>query len=161
MSTVTGLLIAGAVLFFIIFLVLEIKLREGVEQQRADEQEKYRRRMVECGYPPETIDLLREADQLRKLDGALNSSVKAPTPELIEWISYLAMRFLITVVLLVVGVYIILSSQFTPTDKHWAYGTVGTLVGYWLRPWPSKAREALPAHLKSKTRRSRPRDKKK
>jgi hypothetical protein len=44
------------------------------------------------------------------------------------------MRFLITCLLLGAGLYIILSSQYTPSDKNWAYGTIGTLVGYWLRP---------------------------
>jgi hypothetical protein len=44
------------------------------------------------------------------------------------------MRFFITCALLVGGLYVILSTYYTPDDKNWAYGTIGTLLGYWLRP---------------------------
>lgn len=43
------------------------------------------------------------------------------------------MRFLITCALLVAGLYVILSTHYAPDDKNWAYGTIGVLVGYWLR----------------------------
>src|SRR4051812_34723650 len=39
-----------------------------------------------------------------------------------------------TAILLIAGLYIILSSSYSAADKHWAYGIVGTLVGFWLRP---------------------------
>jgi hypothetical protein len=35
-------------------------------------------------------------------------------------------------VLLFAAVWRILSKRYTPTDRHWAYGTIGTLVGFWL-----------------------------
>jgi hypothetical protein len=37
----------------------------------------------------------------------------------------------LTIILLVAGLYVILSKQYEPSDKHWAFGTIGTLVGYW------------------------------
>ncbi len=45
-----------------------------------------------------------------------------------------AMKISISVVLLGASVYVILSTKYGPKDKHWAYGTVGTLLGFWLRP---------------------------
>jgi uncharacterized membrane protein len=45
-----------------------------------------------------------------------------------EWV-----EIIISVVLLVASLFIVLSSKYGPTDKHWAYGTIGTLVGFWLR----------------------------
>lgn len=43
-------------------------------------------------------------------------------------------QFLLSVILLGAGLYVILSKQYDASDKHWAYGIVGTLVGFWLRP---------------------------
>lgn len=40
----------------------------------------------------------------------------------------------ITFVLLLPSLFIILSSRFAPNDKHWAYATVGTILGFWLKP---------------------------
>jgi ABC-type sulfate transport system permease subunit len=45
-----------------------------------------------------------------------------------------SMKQAISLALLAASIYIILSSRFGPKDKHWAYGTVGTLLGYWLKP---------------------------
>jgi hypothetical protein len=45
-----------------------------------------------------------------------------------EWV-----EIIISVVLLVASLFIVLSSKYGPTDKHWAYSTIGTLVGFWLR----------------------------
>ena len=28
---------------------------------------------------------------------------------------------------------VILSKQYTPADTNWAYGTVGTVIGFWLK----------------------------
>jgi hypothetical protein len=38
-----------------------------------------------------------------------------------------------TVVLLAGALFVILANKYTPTDKHWAYATIGTLIGYWLK----------------------------
>ena len=39
----------------------------------------------------------------------------------------------ITVVLLLAALYVILSKEYEPADKHWAFGVVGTITGYWFR----------------------------
>jgi hypothetical protein len=46
----------------------------------------------------------------------------------------LAMKILISVVVLGVALYVILAKRYTPRDKHWAYGAVGLITGYWLKP---------------------------
>ena len=36
-------------------------------------------------------------------------------------------------VVLVASLFVILSEQYTPQDSHWAYGALGTVMGFWLR----------------------------
>jgi hypothetical protein len=43
-------------------------------------------------------------------------------------------QYVVTAVLLAAGLFVILSKRYPPKDKHWAYGVVGTVVGFWLRP---------------------------
>jgi preprotein translocase subunit SecF len=43
------------------------------------------------------------------------------------------MRILVTIVLLTAALFVILSKRFQPKDKHWAYATIGTLIGFWLK----------------------------
>jgi hypothetical protein len=43
------------------------------------------------------------------------------------------MRIIISLMLLPCALFIILSSRYKPTDKHWAYATVGTIIGFWLK----------------------------
>ncbi len=40
------------------------------------------------------------------------------------------MRVVISILLLGGALFVILLKRYTPTDRHWAYGTIGTLVGY-------------------------------
>ena len=44
-----------------------------------------------------------------------------------------AMQVLLSLILLAASVFVILAKRFGPKDKHWAYGTVGTLIGFWLK----------------------------
>ena len=43
------------------------------------------------------------------------------------------MQIGITLLLLAASLFVILSSRYEPKDKNWAYATVGTLVGFWLK----------------------------
>lgn len=43
------------------------------------------------------------------------------------------LKGLISVVLLAAALWVILSQRYQATDKHWAYGTIGTLIGFWLK----------------------------
>ena len=38
----------------------------------------------------------------------------------------------ISAALLLAALYVILSKRYTMADKHWAYTTIGTIVGFWL-----------------------------
>jgi len=42
------------------------------------------------------------------------------------------MPVVVSLVLLIAALWVILSKRYTPTDRHWAYGSVGTIVGFWL-----------------------------
>jgi hypothetical protein len=35
--------------------------------------------------------------------------------------------------LLLASLFVILAERYTLADKHWAYGTTGTIVGFWLK----------------------------
>lgn len=39
----------------------------------------------------------------------------------------------ISLIVLSAALYVILSKKYTPKDKHWAYATIGTVLGFWLR----------------------------
>lgn len=39
----------------------------------------------------------------------------------------------ISIVVLAVGLFIILSQKFGEDEKKWAYGSIGTVIGYWFR----------------------------
>ena len=38
-----------------------------------------------------------------------------------------------SIALIVAGLFVILSGKYAPIDKHWAYATIGTIVGHWLK----------------------------
>ncbi len=39
----------------------------------------------------------------------------------------------LSIVLTIASVFLILSKSYGPKDKHWAYATIGTILGFWLR----------------------------
>jgi hypothetical protein len=44
------------------------------------------------------------------------------------------MQIDMSVVLLAASLFVILWRGYAPKDKHWAYGTIGTLIGFWFHP---------------------------
>jgi hypothetical protein len=73
--------------------------------------------------------------------------LRAPSME--SALSPSSMIPILTLILLGASLFVILSKQYDAADKHWAYGTVGTLIGYWLRPQhPARARR-FPKNRKS------------
>ena len=42
------------------------------------------------------------------------------------------MQGVISIVVLAASLFVILSKRYSPRDKHWAYATVGTILGFWL-----------------------------
>jgi len=45
----------------------------------------------------------------------------------------------LSLVLLLASLFVILSKLYEPGEKHWAYGIIGTLIGFWLKPVPSRS----------------------
>lgn len=43
-----------------------------------------------------------------------------------------AMRMVITAVVLVSALYVVLSKGYEPDTEKWAFGTIGLLIGYWM-----------------------------
>jgi hypothetical protein len=43
------------------------------------------------------------------------------------------MRVFVSIVILGCAVYIVLSHSYDLQEKHWAYGSLGTILGFWLR----------------------------
>jgi isoprenylcysteine carboxyl methyltransferase (ICMT) family protein YpbQ len=39
----------------------------------------------------------------------------------------------VTAILLIATLLVILSKRYAAADKHWAYATIGTIVGFWLK----------------------------
>src|ERR1039457_5898461 len=42
------------------------------------------------------------------------------------------MQVVLSVTVGAAALFVILSRRFTPRDKHWAYATLGTIIGFWL-----------------------------
>ena len=49
----------------------------------------------------------------------------------VDWKFYT--QIVLSLVLLVVGLYVILSKQYDAADTNWSYGIVGTVIGFWLK----------------------------
>jgi hypothetical protein len=39
----------------------------------------------------------------------------------------------ISLIILSASLFVILTKRYTPTDRHWAYGALGTVIGFWLK----------------------------
>lgn len=57
-----------------------------------------------------------------------------PTPEVPAAMNYpLIAQLVISAILLAAALFVILTKKYPPQDKHWAYGALGTVVGFWLK----------------------------
>jgi hypothetical protein len=45
----------------------------------------------------------------------------------------LAMQVFVSVLLLSATLYVVLSKKYDAKDKHWAYTTIGLILGFWLK----------------------------
>lgn len=45
----------------------------------------------------------------------------------------LTISVVISLIVLAPALWVILSKRYSPREKHWAYATIGTIVGFWLR----------------------------
>jgi len=44
------------------------------------------------------------------------------------------MMFIVSITVLFSGLYIILSNQYENSEQKWAFGAIGSILGFWLRP---------------------------
>ena len=57
-----------------------------------------------------------------------------PGPEPAASLSYaLGAQLVISAVLLIAALFVILTKKYPAQDKHWAYGALGTIIGFWLK----------------------------
>ena len=49
-----------------------------------------------------------------------------------------AMSVIVSVALLAGGLYVVLFGAYSAGDKNWAYGALGALLGYWVKPQPAR-----------------------
>jgi hypothetical protein len=45
----------------------------------------------------------------------------------------LVMQIVVSLALLLACLLVVLSNKYDPNSKHWAFGMLGTIVGFWLR----------------------------
>jgi len=45
----------------------------------------------------------------------------------------LIMQMVLSLIVIGAGLFMILSKRYDASNEHWAYGTVGTVVGFWLK----------------------------
>ena len=66
--------------------------------------------------------------------GPITGGVSLPTPALfvVSESIRLGMTFTVTILVLAASLYIILTKKYADADKKWAYGAIGTILGYWL-----------------------------
>jgi hypothetical protein len=55
-----------------------------------------------------------------------------PKPEISKK-SNSQMQIAVTLILLIASLFVILSAQYDANSKHWAFATVGTILGFWLK----------------------------
>lgn len=60
----------------------------------------------------------------------------APEPwiERAKPVVHLGMQVLLSLVLVAGALFVILSGKYDDATQKWAYGIVGTVIGYWLNP---------------------------
>jgi hypothetical protein len=54
-------------------------------------------------------------------------------PRLIAPLASLIMQVVLSLVVIGAGLYMILSGRYDASNQHWAYGIIGTVVGFWLK----------------------------
>ena len=60
-------------------------------------------------------------------------SLKAQRGAAVSSLVPLIMQVVVTLALLAAGLFIVLSSSYTPQAQHWGYGTLGSILGFWLK----------------------------
>jgi hypothetical protein len=49
------------------------------------------------------------------------------------WTPMLIVQAAMTIIFVGACIYVIVSKRFGPAERNWAFGTLGTILGFWLR----------------------------
>jgi hypothetical protein len=49
------------------------------------------------------------------------------------WTPALTIQAIVTVIFITASLFIVLSKRYASAERHWAYGALGTILGFWLR----------------------------
>ena len=79
---------------------------------------------------PEATNLYFGASFLRRLGPFPHSYLGPDVPFSLRWI--ILIPVLLTLLALSTGLYAIASRKYQDSQKKWAYGAVGIILGYWL-----------------------------
>jgi hypothetical protein len=84
-------------------------------------------------WPPLIIVTILVAGIVASLVSMRLEKPGAPDTSWIEALVPLFMQVLMSIALLGASLYVILSGKYQTPDQHWAYGTIGTVMGFWLK----------------------------
>ena len=63
-----------------------------------------------------------------------SSIVPAPDRETANMaVALLIAQLVVTGLFMGASLFVVLSKRYPPADRHWAYGALGTILGFWLR----------------------------
>jgi hypothetical protein len=76
-----------------------------------------------------------QAEEARRLAEQERERILSQSQKLTPWTSdiHIIMQVIVSIVLLSATLFIVLSKKYNPTDKHWAYATLGLIIGFWLK----------------------------
>lgn len=101
-----------------------------------------------AGQPPKVLQTEEPPqatgeEELVEIDAEGNVRLPGEAPSSIpvasrtrSWVSLLRplMSILVTLVLLLCALFMVMSGRYPKEAQHFAYGVIGTIIGYWLRP---------------------------
>jgi hypothetical protein len=76
---------------------------------------------------------LGKTEAVEILPGQTAPVVAAHFDTVVSTDAKIMMPIIVSIVLLFGGLFVILAKRYAASDRHWAYATVGTIVGYWLK----------------------------
>lgn len=62
----------------------------------------------------------------------LPRQVLSPPEPAFVWTEDFLMQMVVSLILLVAALYVVLSRKYPTDSQKWAFGTLGTIVGFWL-----------------------------
>jgi hypothetical protein len=102
-----------------------VALWEAYEQRRAERAAQ----VMKISPPPEPLGFASAIVII--LAGVAVGCSGRVDPEFTSYLP-LTIQSAVSLILLSASLFVILSKSYTPQDRHWAYATIGTILGFWL-----------------------------